>query len=197
MTEELEMAPTPEGPFGEAMIAREPDPRGEPWDEESEEFKKERDEWLERANSNPESFESFVNHIMRRPHDYGSIVWACLAAMGKGFQVVNNHPVDGGITGFQADFLKWAVLKHIFHMRSNSGHILIDYDWLLNPDTEEYFTTIRPSIWKSIVEQAKAKLAAHEAGTDLAPVSLRAHWEKIVAGMVPFGLKVGVDVEGE
>jgi hypothetical protein len=196
MTGELEIAPIA-NPTEEDFGQREPDPRGEPWDEESEEFKKERDEWLERANSNHERFESFVNHIMRRPHDYGTIVWACLAAMGKGFQAVNKHPVDGGITGFQADCLKWAVLKHIFHMTSNSGHILIDYDWLLNPDCEEYFTTIRPSIWRAVVEQAKAKLAAHESGEELAPVSLRAHWEKIVAGMVPFGLKVGVDVEGE
>lgn len=196
MTGELEIAPIAnptEADFGQC----EPDPRGEPWDEESEEFKKEREEWLERANSNFESFESFVNHIMRRPHDYGTIVWACLAAMGKGFQVVNTHPVDGGIAGFQADFLKWMVLKRIFHVTTNSGLRLVDYDALLNPDNEELFTTIRPRIWKAIVEQAKAKLAAHESGEELAPVSLRDHWEKIVAGMIPFGMKLGVDVEGE
>lgn len=182
---------------GQLVQEREPDPRGEPWDEESEEFKLERRVWLERASTSPESFEEFANFVMRRPHDYGTIVWACLAAMGKAFNIINNHPVDGGITGFQADALKWMVLRHLFHMSSNSGHILIDYDWLLNPDNEGYFTTIRPSIWKAVVEQAKVKLAAHESGEELAPVSLRDHWEKIVAGMVPFGLRLGVDVEGE
>ncbi len=180
----------------EAFV-REPDPRGEPWDEESEEFKLEKRVWLERASTSPESFEEFANFIMRRPHDCGTIVWACLAAMGKAFNIINNHPVDGGITGFQAGALQWMVLRHIFHKNSSTGYQLADYDWLLNPDNEEHFTTVPANIWKLVVEEAKKRLELHETGEELAPVSLREHWANIVAGMVPFGLKVGVAIESE
>ncbi len=161
------------------------------WDEESEEFKAERKIWGEMARDSSVDFPTFLNRIFARPHDYGTICHAMSTAIHKAMDICNDHPgAGGGITGFQAQFIMWRVIQDTFHVHSNTGLRMLDYDWLLSPQYENRFTTIPSNVWASVVEEAKKRIEKCESGEDFLAASVRDHIRNVSLGMVPFGLKI-------
>lgn len=116
-------------------------------------------------------------------HDYGTIVHAIAAGMCATMRAMNNTP-QGGITGFQASCMKWAVLENAFHVQAPVR--LLDYKKLLFPQYESDFNSIGSDVWKSIQEMAQENLRkAKPAHPDVIK-----HWESIASGIVPFGMGV-------
>ena len=92
----------------------------------------------------------------------------------------------GGITGFQASFIGWEMIKEFFH-ESKIGMRLVDYEDMLYPQYEEKFKKIiSKDIWESLQKQAEINL---KESPDAHPKVIK-HWKSIVEGKVPFGYKV-------
>lgn len=71
------------------------------------------------------------------------------------------------------------------------GLKLIDYDKMLYPQYEYRFRkTIDESTWNRLQETAKKHLEERD---DYVSDNVKAHWESIVAGKVPFGYYVTKD----
>ena len=68
---------------------------------------------------------------------------------------------------------------------------LIDYDNFLFPQyRNKYEKTISNYTWEKIQEKAKERLAENDR---MVHPNVKAHWENIVAGVVPFGYTVEDD----
>ena len=119
--------------------------------------------------------------------DYGKIVYAICGAMIGTCNYIDRSPV-GGITGFQAGFIGWEMIKE-FTITSNNqfGMKILNYGDLLYPQYADRFEkTIDKDTWESLQKQAKIEL---EEVPDAHPVVIK-HWESIVKGKVPFGFTV-------
>lgn len=92
-----------------------------------------------------------------------------------------------GITGFQAGFVMWDFIEDWQFTHNKCGLRIIDYDNMLYPQYDHKFEkTIRSSTWTSLQEAAKDRLEESPG----AHPEVRAHWESIVNGQVPFGYRV-------
>jgi hypothetical protein len=141
--------------------------------------------WYEEARKvTAETLPAFVAHLLNDyHHDYGTICHAVAAAALAGAMAVEHDPAQGGITGFQAGAVMWEFLR--VWDRIDCPARLVKYEDLLYPQYDERFREISASTWKWAQERAASLLAgggAHPA--------VRAHWESIVGGTVPFGLRV-------
>lgn len=83
-----------------------------------------------------EALLDLIKEIKEFNHDYGTIIYGCMAAMIAAFKVINNGP-RGGITGFQAGFLGWECV-HKF-MMINGPCRIIDYNNMLFPQYADEF----------------------------------------------------------
>ena len=63
---------------------------------------------------------------------------------------------------------------------------MLKMEEMLYPQYEDTFTTISTETWEWLQKEANAKLAE---GGDVHP-SVKAHWESIVGGIVPFGYRI-------
>lgn len=94
-----------------------------------------------------------------------------------------------GITGFQAGFVMWDFILGWTFTHNETSLKIVDYDNMLYPQYWDKFEkAITPDIWESIQKAAKKNLE-EDRGYDVHP-KVRAHWESIVAGNVPFGYTV-------
>ena len=119
-------------------------------------------------------------------HDYGTICHAVAASAIAAANAVNHSPT-GGITGFQAGAVMWEFITNWMSEYKNVPLKLISYEKMLFPQYKEDFEeTINYDTWKWLQEQAKKKL---EAETRAHP-DIKAHWESILKGNVPFGYVV-------
>lgn len=126
-----------------------------------------------------------IKEIKEYEHDYGTIVYGCMAAMIGAFNVVNRGPT-GGITGFQAGCLGWEAVKKFMSISGPAR--IIDYENLLYPQYARTFDkTISPETWSYVQEKAKENLAK---GPEHAHPNVIAHWKAIEAGKIPFDLTV-------
>ena len=117
--------------------------------------------------------------------DYGKIVYAISACMLATARYIDDSEV-GGITGFQASFIGWEMVKKFMH-ESKVGMRLVDYENMLYPQYEDRFQkTISESMWIKIQNQAKTAL---EKSPDAHPDVIK-HWKNIISGIVPFGYRV-------
>ena len=164
-----------------------------------------RDEWNKEIETikTTEELKTFVEKMVYFNHDYGTIVNGMVAAMMATMKVIDNSP-QGGISGFQASCVGWTMVENLFGGREGSPKRLLDFDNLLYPSHEDQFTAIDNETWKWIQREAKQNLESlgkpytKEAdkafyGEDAvreAHPKVKAHWESIAAGNVPFGLKV-------
>lgn len=154
--------------------------------------------WKEEATTITDfiSLCKFLEHITEDyEHDYGTIVHAMEAGMMATFNVMNKSS-QGGVTGFQASCLGWALMRKMGLVNEGPARIQ-DFDRLLYPQYAYVFTTISPKVWEWAQKQAAERLKEHEDGTSLvglkASEAVIAHWKSIVAGVVPFGLEVVAD----
>lgn len=139
----------------------------------------------DKVKSKPD-LNALLKEIVEFNHDYGTIVYGCMAAMKAAFNVVNNGP-QGGITGFQAGCLGWECVREFLSIRGPAK--LLDYENMLFPQYRSHFTkTISASIWRHLQSEAKKNLAEPRGVSEV-----RAHWQSIVDGRVPFGYRVEED----
>ena len=149
-------------------------------------------EWFEEAKEQTvESLPAFINHIMNDYcHDYGTVVHAISAcALAAAWAANASEGACGGITGFQAGFVMWDFIRQWQYPRNKTALKVVNYDDMLYPQYEQKFEkTITKRIWESIQEEAKRRLL-EETGYEPHP-TVKAHWESIVAGWVPFSYTV-------
>lgn len=126
--------------------------------------------------------------VKNKTLDYGTIVYAISACMLATANYINKSEV-GGITGFQASFIAWEMIKKFLH-ESNVGMRLLDYEEMLYPQYEYKFSkVISKDVWKTLQKQAKINLKE----VPVASPRVIEHWRKIVNGKVPFGYEVKED----
>ena len=78
---------------------------------------------------------------------YGKIVYAICGCMKATMNYINNSEI-GGITGFQAGFIGWEMIKEYTVVSSNTALKLINYDDMLFPQKKELFDkVIEKDIW--------------------------------------------------
>ena len=147
------------------------------------------DEWYKRAyNMKPDDFPEFFRELTEDyEHDYGTVCHA-MAAIGLAAMWAFNKSegARGGITGFQAGCVMWEVIRHMNYENNKCGLRLLDMDDLLYPQYEHKFTAISKDTWDAVKKEAQNRLL--ERGN--AHPDVVAHWESIVNGKVPFGLKI-------
>ena len=153
----------------------------------TEEMRPEKD-WFEQARQQTlETLPEFINHIMHDyGHDYGTICHA-ISACALAAAWAANKDDNGGITGFQAGFVMWDFIRYWMKNNNKCGMRLIDYDDFLYPQNEYKFQkTITAETYERILSEAEMRLKdspeAHE--------KVKAHWQSIVDGVVPFGYDV-------
>lgn len=146
-------------------------------------------EWYERAKSmRPEDFPEFFREMTEDYiHDYGTVCHA-MAAVGLAamFAFNNSEGACGGITGFQAGCVMWEVIRYMNYENNKCGLRLLDMDDLLYPQYEHKFTAISKDTWDAVKKEARKRLLERGA----AHPDVVAHWESIVEGNVPFGLRI-------
>lgn len=133
---------------------------------------------------NKDDLNKLLDEITSHGHDYGSIVYGCMAAMKAAFKVVNNGS-QGGITGFQAGCLGWECV-HEFMMIKAPCKIL-DYGNMLYPQYKDKFEkTITQETWNGLQKKAEEKLKEIEHVSS----KVVTHWQSVKNGKVPFGYSV-------
>ena len=149
------------------------------------------DEWMAQARQvkSPQELAEFVRHLMYDyQHDYGTVVYAVTAAGLAGMWAANAQP-NGGITGFQAGCVFWTFYRHWLECGEWKPAQLLKFDNMLYPQYERHFDkVIEPETWKWLQEQAAEKLKSKDGHSEV-----RAHWQSIVDGKVPFGYTVKED----
>ena len=141
--------------------------------------------WDERVKDGSESLDSFVEYLLSFEHDYGTIVHATHAAMRKCFLKIDNSP-QGGITGYQAQFLMWKFIEE-FGGEDPVGRRIVSYSDLCFPQAARQFTHIPRNIWEQTREFARKQL---EEFGDTMVASVRSHMIDVRDGKVPFGLSI-------
>ena len=136
-----------------------------------------------------EELDALLNEVVNdQDLDYGKIVYAM-----SGCMLAVSHYIDrsevGGITGFQASFIGWEMVKRFMH-ESRVGMRIMDYENMLYPQYKNRFEKrINQTTWACLQERAKKLL---EESKDAHPDVIK-HWQSIVNGKVPFGYKVEND----
>lgn len=144
--------------------------------------------YKEAIEQTPETIGDFVMKTMcDYPHDYGSVCVAVAACALAGVYAANGLP-QGGITGYQAGFVMWEIVRQLNYRGNKCGLRMIDYDDMLFPQYAHKFEkTISIDTWKLLQEEAKRRL--EEDSTHAHPAVID-HWKSIVDGVVPFGYKI-------
>ena len=147
------------------------------------------DEWFKKAKSmKPDDFPEFFRELTEDyEHDYGTVCHA-MAAIGLAamWAFNNSEGARGGITGFQAGCVMWQVIRHMNYEDNKCGLRLLNMDDLLYPQYEHKFTAISKDTWDAVKKEAQKRLLERGA----AHPDVVAHWESIVNGKVPFGLRI-------
>lgn len=119
--------------------------------------------------------------------DYGKIVYAICGCMIATCNYIDESEV-GGITGFQAGFIGWEMIKKFTITLDNQfGMKILNYGNLLYPQYRERFEkTIDKDIWEKLRMEAYERMKnCPEAHPDVFN-----HWKSIFQGEVPFGFVV-------
>ena len=132
---------------------------------------------------------NLIKEIKEYPHDYGTIVYGCMAAALASVKVINKGP-RGGITGFQASCIGWECVKKFMSVTPESPLKLIQYHNMLYPQYESSFDkTIDLRTWTYISEKAKEMLTKDKGFHP----NVQVHLESIARGKVPFGYTLKED----
>lgn len=134
----------------------------------------------------PDELAEFVTKLTTEySHDYGTVVRAMTASMLAAFSVIDKSP-QGGITGFQAGFIAWDMIKEFMSIQGAAK--IIDYNNLLYPQYADKFEKIiTAEIWEDIQKKANANLAEDNKHTSTKVIE---HWSMISKGDLPFGFSI-------
>lgn len=130
-------------------------------------------------------FEKFIKELSEYDHNYDTICHA-VACAGIAAMWAMNRTKSGGITWFQANQVMWMVIRHWGRFEKQPMKLTDFSDFLYPQAKERLEPTMPPETWAWIQEAAKTLL---EESKDAHPEVI-AHWERIVAGEVPFGFSV-------
>lgn len=166
--------------------------------------KAEIDGWFAQAREvkNLDQFHALYRRLNEQyVQDYGTCVHAITAlAVAAAWLGNGSELARGGITGFQAGCVQWGFITR--WMNKEGAMRLLEYRDMLYPQNAEKFERrISKETWDDLQAQASKLLAEHQ----LKPMDLvqggesvfsphpavRAHWQSIVDGVVPFGHWVG------
>lgn len=126
-----------------------------------------------------------IKEIKEYPHDYGTIVYGCMAAMLAAFNVINKSP-NGGITGFQASCLSWECVEK-FTMKKPPLKLIAFEDMLFPQYENKFEKKISNDTWVFLQKEALKNLSEKNEHTSPRVID---HWRSIVSGVVPFGYSV-------
>ncbi len=152
------------------------------------------EQWYKDASSQIlETLPQFMNHVLNDyRHDYGTICKAIGACAIAAAWAANASP-QGGITGFQAGAVMWEFIRNWNYRRNKCGLKIVDIDDMLYPQYGAKFDkTITKRVMENLVKEAKLRLADIKEDYPLHP-EVKAHWQRIAAGIPPFGYKVVED----
>ena len=146
------------------------------------------DEWYTEAETMTlDRLHDFVSGLDNNySHDYGTICHAIVASMLACGNAMDSGK-NGGISGFQAGAIFWEFTRRWKHLDGPAA--LIAYENLLYPQYEYQFNSISQDTFDWIKEEAEKNLAVDDKGNE----HMRNHWQSIVNGKVPFGLKIKDD----
>jgi len=146
------------------------------------------EEWFVEAKTiTTETLPAFIRKLTENyNHDYGTIVHAITAAAIAAATAVNKSDV-GGITGFQAGCVLWGFISKWMHYEDTPLK-LVNYEHMLYPQYyHDFDKTISPETWEWLREKAGEFLQKER---DFLHPDVKAHWEAIVMGQVPFGYRI-------
>lgn len=131
---------------------------------------------------NLQEFQEYLDNEFE--HTYDTIPLAITAVALRAARHANNTMQQGGITNEQAAGVMWFFISA---WRDFKGPLrLTHFDRMLSPENEAYFEkTISASVFKYLQETAAellSKTSAVDATTE--------HWQRIIAGELPFGYKL-------
>lgn len=144
-------------------------------------------EWYRAARKQTsDTIGDFVKEVMSAPLDYGTVCSAVAACALAAANAANNEP-NGGITGFQAGFVMWGFVREWLFPNNKTALKIVDYDDLLYPQYEYKFKpVISKSTWEAVQQEAAKRLSE----TEYAHPAVKAHWQSIVNGVIPFGMEL-------
>lgn len=109
-----------------------------------------------------------------------------LAALG------NQMCEEIGTTGFQKSYTIFRFLFTFNFQHNKTGLKLVNYDDMLYPQYAYLFApVISKAVWKNMQSQAEKMLQEHK--DEYVHPDVKAHWQSIVDGVVPFGYTVKED----
>lgn len=85
--------------------------------------------------------------------------------------------------------IMWQFIRHWLPEFAFSPLRMVIYEDLLYPQFEKNFKTITPDIFKWVQESAKSSLEKHKSASP----TLKAHWQSIIDGQIPYGLMLEED----
>lgn len=135
-----------------------------------------------------ETIGDFINHVMSDYCiNYDTVCFAVAASALAALYAADNHS-NGGITGFQASYIMFEIIRQMNYTGNKCGLRIINYDDMLYPQYKYKFDkTITSDIFLSLQETAAEKIK--EDGERAHPEVIK-HWKSIVDGSAPFGYTV-------
>jgi hypothetical protein len=149
-------------------------------DESSKEFKELKNEWLEEVKTinSKNKLDRFVKKVMTGyEHDYGTYVHAVSVCTKAFIRYYGSQ-----MTGFQASFLMWDIIRNTFGKQDKLGLQLVEYECVLFPQLL-YRLTVQfdDETHQKVIELAKKYLDEEK----IASKEVREHWEKLASGWLP------------
>ena len=147
-----------------------------------------RDE-LREKRQNIKSFEDLTAFLKDVEENYNTDYGVAPRAIAQASLAVAWRLADVfGITGFQAGFTMWDFIHDWSYPNNKTGIKIVDYDDMLYPQYAYRFERTIPTwVWEDMQKEAREclndKRSAHP--------DVRAHWQSIVDGVVPFGYTIG------
>jgi len=123
----------------------------------------------------------YIDGLCGGEHDYGTCVYAMSMAAVAAYYYVSGQL---GVTGFQASCADLDILRRTRRMEVFS---IVNYDDLLYPQYEHDFSK---EISQNVADYIKEQAAKNLVETPDAHKNVVAHWKKLAAGEIPFGLSV-------
>lgn len=147
-----------------------------------------RKQWRAEASKQTlDTLPAFLKKLSEEEHTYDTIVLA-IASAAQGAAWAIEHSPNGGITGFQAGGVMWEFIRG--WMSFDQPMRLLKFEEMLYPQYAYHFDrTISSETWQWLQDEAKKRLSERADRTHLSE-SVKAHWQSIADGVVPFGFTV-------
>lgn len=147
-----------------------------------------RDE-LREKRKNIKSFEDLTAFLKDVEENYNTDYGGAPRAIAQASLAVAWHLAGVfGITGFQAGYTMWDFVHDWSYSNNKTGLRITDYDDMLYPQYAYRFEKTIPTwVWEEMQKEARERLNDKRS----AHPDVRAHWQSIVDGVVPFGYTIG------